>query len=114
MSYATDTPRVTGQYVRSHCKCGHRLTVKTSWTKENPGKRFIACPIYDKSKKCGVYQIFDEELPSDYYRELLYDLHSKVMKVSNGMLSRDERSMIEKEYEDCVETCSNVTYNVVV
>nr|GEV29079.1 zinc finger, GRF-type [Tanacetum cinerariifolium] len=78
MSYAPGTPRVTGQYVRSHCKCRHRLTVKTAWTKENLGKRFIACP--DKSQKSGVYEFFDEDLPSDYYRELLLDLHSKVKK----------------------------------
>ncbi|GJZ28893.1 zinc finger, GRF-type containing protein [Tanacetum coccineum] len=97
MSYAHGTPRVTGQYVRSHCKCGHRLTVKIAWTKENPGKRFIACPMYDKSKKCGVYEFCDEDLPSDYYRELLLDLHSKVKKGNNDVLAKDERSMIEKE-----------------
>ena len=44
--YAPGTPRVIGQYVRPFCKCGHRLTVKTAWTPENPGKRFIACPDY--------------------------------------------------------------------
>ncbi|GKB78257.1 zinc finger, GRF-type containing protein [Tanacetum coccineum] len=96
MSYANGTPRVTGQYVRRYCKCGHRLTVKTTWTTENPEKRFIACPIYDKSKKCGVYEFFDEDLPSDYYRELLLDLYSNGKKGNNGVLTKEERSMIEK------------------
>ncbi|PWA55582.1 zinc finger, GRF-type [Artemisia annua] len=45
--YAPGTPRVIGQYVRPFCKCGHRLTVKTAWTPENPGKRIREARFLD-------------------------------------------------------------------
>lgn len=44
--YAPGTKRVTHKYVTTHCRCGLAMTVKTAWTKENPGKRFISCPKY--------------------------------------------------------------------
>ncbi|PWA38834.1 hypothetical protein CTI12_AA576150 [Artemisia annua] len=78
--YAPGTRRVTHTYVRPYCGCGLPMTVKTAWTKENPGKRFIACPKFEKYKKCGYYEFFDDDLPSDYYRELLYDEHQKVKR----------------------------------
>lgn len=34
----------------------------------------------DKRKKCGFYEFFDDDLPSDYYRELLFDEHEKVKR----------------------------------
>jgi len=27
------------------CKCGRFALVRTSWTEENPGRRFYACPL---------------------------------------------------------------------
>ncbi|PWA63753.1 hypothetical protein CTI12_AA350500 [Artemisia annua] len=44
--YVHGTPRVIGKYVKPYCGCGLAMTVKTAWTRENPGKRFIACPKY--------------------------------------------------------------------
>ena len=44
--YAPGTKRVTHRYVATHCGCGLAMTVKTAWTKENPGKRFISCPKF--------------------------------------------------------------------
>ncbi|PWA55581.1 hypothetical protein CTI12_AA422550 [Artemisia annua] len=102
--YAPGTPRVIGPYVRPFCKCGHRLTVKTAWTPENPGKRFIACPDYDTRSKCAVFQFFYDDLPSDYYRELLFDLHSRVrrgtqttdMQEHIGMLSMEKARLVQE------------------
>ncbi|GJT80323.1 hypothetical protein Tco_1054665 [Tanacetum coccineum] len=49
--------------------------------------RFRGCPIRDKSKKCGVYGFLDLELPSDYYKGLVYSLHeeNKALKRMNRM-----------------------------
>ncbi|GJV21254.1 hypothetical protein Tco_1370274 [Tanacetum coccineum] len=48
---------------------------------------FKGCPIRDKSKKCGVYGFLDLELPSDYYKGLVYSLHeeNKALKRMNRM-----------------------------
>ncbi|PWA48672.1 hypothetical protein CTI12_AA488680 [Artemisia annua] len=70
--------RVIGKYVRPYCGCGLAMTVKTAWTREHPGKRFIACPKY--GSKCEYYEFFHDDLPSEYYRELLYEEHQKVKK----------------------------------
>ncbi|GJU66135.1 hypothetical protein Tco_1252394 [Tanacetum coccineum] len=44
-------------------------------------------PNHDKSKKCGVYGFLDLELPSDYYKGLVYSLHeeNKALKRMNRM-----------------------------
>jgi hypothetical protein len=77
--YAPGTRRVTHKNVTTHCRCGLSMTDKTEWTKENPGKRFISCSKFDNRKKCGFYEFFDGDLPSDYYREL-YDEHQKAKR----------------------------------
>ncbi|GJR08275.1 bifunctional riboflavin kinase/FMN phosphatase-like protein [Tanacetum coccineum] len=54
---------------------------------QEQGERFRGCPIRDKSKKCGVYGFLDLELPSDYYKGLVYSLHkeNKALKRMNRM-----------------------------
>ncbi|PWA90561.1 hypothetical protein CTI12_AA096500 [Artemisia annua] len=44
--YSHGTPSVIGKYVQPFCGYGLPMTVKTAWTKENPGKCFIACTKY--------------------------------------------------------------------
>ncbi|GKD60335.1 hypothetical protein Tco_1297844, partial [Tanacetum coccineum] len=74
---------------KTHCECDppHPIPVQTAWTIENPGRRFKGCPIRDKDKKCGVYGFLDLELPSNYYKRLVYDLHevNKALKMMNKM-----------------------------
>ncbi|KAL7124209.1 hypothetical protein ABFS83_14G033100 [Erythranthe nasuta] len=45
-----------------NCKCGFRLPVITSWTPDNPGRRYQACPNYGKSTYCGVFKWLDPEI----------------------------------------------------
>ncbi|GJU31452.1 photosystem I assembly protein Ycf4, chloroplast [Tanacetum coccineum] len=40
-------------------------------------RRFKGCPIRDKGKKCGVYGFLDLELPGEYYKQLVYNLHEE-------------------------------------
>ncbi|GJV28173.1 hypothetical protein Tco_1384621 [Tanacetum coccineum] len=74
---------------KTHCDCKppHPIPIQTAWTTDNPGRRFRGCPIRDKSKKCGVYGFLDLELPSDYYKGLVYSLHeeNKALKRMNRM-----------------------------
>ncbi|GJX34321.1 hypothetical protein Tco_0245878 [Tanacetum coccineum] len=64
---------------KTHCDCDppHPIPVQTSWTIDNPGRRFKGCPIRDKGKKCGVYGFLDLELPGEYYKQLVYNLHEE-------------------------------------
>ncbi|GJW73824.1 hypothetical protein Tco_0133194, partial [Tanacetum coccineum] len=64
---------------KTHCDCDppHPIPVQTAWTIDNPGRRFKGCPIRDKGKKCGVYGFLDLELPGEYYKQLVYNLHEE-------------------------------------
>ncbi|GJZ42640.1 hypothetical protein Tco_0589895 [Tanacetum coccineum] len=81
---------------KTHCECEppHPILVQVAWTIENPGRRFKGCPIRDKDKKCRVYGFLNLELPPDYYKQLLYDLHeeTKALKRMNKMLGVMEDS----------------------
>ncbi|KAJ9537299.1 hypothetical protein OSB04_015415 [Centaurea solstitialis] len=65
------------------CYCGDRMNVRTSWTKANPGRRFLSCPNYGSSKKCNMFQFVDDELPNQYYKELVYQLHLQASRFGN-------------------------------
>ncbi|GKD00338.1 hypothetical protein Tco_1170612 [Tanacetum coccineum] len=54
--------------------------IQTAKTRKNPGKRFVTC------SKCNVYNFLDDDLPSEYYKELLY-----------GMLQKHKQSRLEEE-----------------
>ncbi|GJW48908.1 hypothetical protein Tco_0080554 [Tanacetum coccineum] len=75
---------------KTHCDCKppHPIPIQTGVPSprdqayamvplDNPSRRFRGCPIHDKSKKCGVYGFLDLELPSDYYKGLVYSLHEE-------------------------------------
>nr|GEU92550.1 hypothetical protein CTI12_AA549320 [Tanacetum cinerariifolium] len=70
----------------THYDCHPPLRVhgQIAWTPINPGRRFKACPIYDMDQKCGFYGFTDIELPSDCYKDLLYNIHEKQVIKENG------------------------------
>ncbi|GKA32386.1 hypothetical protein Tco_0718753, partial [Tanacetum coccineum] len=86
--------------------------ILASWTLENPGKRFKGCPIRDKDKKYGVCGFHNLELPSGYYKQLLYDLHkenkglkrmnkmSGVMVDSSKRIANNSKNQIVKDLKD--------------
>ena len=59
------------------CHCGVWLTVLTATTRTNPGKRFVKCAV------CRVYEFLDDDLPSEYYQELLFGLLQKEKRRNN-------------------------------
>ncbi|GJV19286.1 protein chromatin remodeling 8 [Tanacetum coccineum] len=59
--------------------------VQTAKTKKNPGKRFVTC------SKCRVYDFLDDDLPSEYYKELLY-----------GMFQKQKQSKKHMDYEQVI------------
>ncbi|GJW74335.1 hypothetical protein Tco_0133705 [Tanacetum coccineum] len=54
-------------------------------TRKNRGKRFVTC------SKCNVYDFLDDDLPSEYYKELLY-----------GMFQTQKQSKKHMDYEQVI------------
>ncbi|GKB92700.1 hypothetical protein Tco_0964972 [Tanacetum coccineum] len=54
-------------------------------TRKNPGKRFVTCSKY------SVYDFLDDDLPSEYYKELLY-----------GMFQKQKQSKKHTDYEQVI------------
>ncbi|XP_020082379.1 uncharacterized protein LOC109705975 [Ananas comosus] len=48
------------------CHCGLPYTIKTSWTQNNPGRRFYGCPRYrmQESNACNYFGWYDPQFTS--------------------------------------------------
>ncbi|KAK9757510.1 hypothetical protein RND81_01G167200 [Saponaria officinalis] len=87
----------TNQGVR--CHCGILAVQKTSWTTQNPGRRFVACKLYNpETKMCGCrfFKWIDEDI-TEWQTKLINELLNenkcsksevpmkKPMKIDDGM-----------------------------
>ncbi|XP_010681441.1 uncharacterized protein At4g04775-like [Beta vulgaris subsp. vulgaris] len=48
-----------------NCGCGIPVARRTSWTHENPGRKFIACKFYNhetEQRGCNTFEWVDEEI----------------------------------------------------
>ncbi|GJT71280.1 hypothetical protein Tco_1030566 [Tanacetum coccineum] len=70
-SWTSSESRVISGRVEYFCKCNRQLTVQTAKIRKNSGKRFVTC------SKCNIYDFLDDDLPSEYYKELLYEMLQK-------------------------------------
>ncbi|GKC51075.1 calcium-binding EF-hand family protein, partial [Tanacetum coccineum] len=90
--------RVISGKIEHLCKCDRRLTVQTATTRENSGKRFVLCSV------CNVCDFLDDDLPSEYYKDLLYGMFQKHKRLKKyvdyeqliDVLAMD-KSMLEEE-----------------
>nr|GMC90672.1 uncharacterized protein LOC109193515 [Ipomoea batatas] len=48
----------------SYCQCGQRLKVRTSWTDQNPGRRYWDCAYGRSVGGCGFVTWFDPPMCS--------------------------------------------------
>ncbi|GJT96912.1 zinc finger, GRF-type containing protein [Tanacetum coccineum] len=68
------------------CWCGLLATCRTSWTMDNPARRFLGCPNYlDPNLNCNYFRWVDCELPNQWYQRRMYLLHSNVRTVQNDL-----------------------------
>ncbi|KAK8492342.1 hypothetical protein V6N11_066153 [Hibiscus sabdariffa] len=44
------------------CHCGHESKIVTSWTDENPGRRFFGCKNYGRGSHCRFFAWYDAPL----------------------------------------------------
>ncbi|GER41644.1 GRF zinc finger containing protein [Striga asiatica] len=54
---------INGAPMEMTCRCGDKVYLKTSWTQNNPGRRYWACPKYgQKFGFCGFFIWYDPEI----------------------------------------------------
>nr|XP_043630453.1 uncharacterized protein LOC122601779 [Erigeron canadensis] len=76
-----------------YCQCGTKMRIFTSWTRKNPGRRFVKCRNI-KTRSCTSFNFIDDELPSEYYKDLFYELHEEA-KNSVGSAEQQEDSNLQ-------------------
>ncbi|KAL3643633.1 hypothetical protein CASFOL_014448 [Castilleja foliolosa] len=80
------------------CHCGIQLELVTSWTDENPGRRFHACPNYKMPSCCGFFRWFDEEMCSRL-KEVIPGLLRKTNKLELLLATEQENNKLVQDYE---------------
>ncbi|KAL3629939.1 hypothetical protein CASFOL_026251 [Castilleja foliolosa] len=85
----------------ARCHCGIELEVMTSWTDDNPGRRFQGCPNYKKPSCCGFFRWVDEEVCSRS-KQIIPGLIRKKNKLELELAS-------EQEKLKCVQRSLNVS-----
>ncbi|GJX73954.1 hypothetical protein Tco_0312549 [Tanacetum coccineum] len=96
-SWTSSESRVISGRVEYFCKCNRQLTVQTAKTRKNPGKRFVTC------SKCSVYDFLDDDLPSEYYKELLYGMFQKQKQTKKHMDYEQVINVLAREKSMCEE-----------
>ncbi|XP_021762064.1 uncharacterized protein LOC110726848 [Chenopodium quinoa] len=79
---------------KKKCNCGLPLAKLTSWTRENPGRKFLACKFYDpntETRGCKCFEWVDTEDGTDWQRDVINQLllDKKLMKAEVNSLKRD-------------------------
>ncbi|GJT16775.1 hypothetical protein Tco_0875481 [Tanacetum coccineum] len=91
----------------TECKCRLSLMTLTSWTRDNPARRFSVCPNkYNKGiKQCKRWYWNDPELENKWYKTQLYEMHlllnpSQREELENELTSREELVVLQVEFAD--------------
>ena len=58
------------------CHCGLRVDLKTSWSNDNPGRRFLGCKKYGLSSACRFFNWYDPPM-NDHAKSMLRGLLKK-------------------------------------
>ena len=86
--------RLIGGKIEFFCNCNRQLRVQTSTSKANPGKRYVKCDV------CRVYEFLDDDLPSQYYKDLVYGFLQRQRGMDNGPMIEAlalEKSRLEED-----------------
>ncbi|KAL2463861.1 uncharacterized protein Fot_53517 [Forsythia ovata] len=74
------------------CLCGRIAAMRTAWTENNPGRRFLGCSYYGRLDACDYFKWVDPPL-----------LHPRYKSVINGLLRNDNREdVLEKKWQRIV------------
>ncbi|KAL3646772.1 hypothetical protein CASFOL_009316 [Castilleja foliolosa] len=98
------------------CHCGIQLELVTSWTDDNPGRRFQGCPNYKeiipgllrKTNKLELLLATEQEknkLLQDY--ELVFERQANVL--ANQRAMKEKHSAVMEKYSAVIEDQKNLT-----
>ncbi|KAL2487550.1 uncharacterized protein Fot_40842 [Forsythia ovata] len=74
------------------CMCGQIAAMRTAWTENKPGRRFLGCSYYGRPDACDYFKWVDPPL-----------LHPRYKSVMNGLLRNANReAVLEKEWKQTV------------
>ncbi|XP_021713547.1 uncharacterized protein LOC110704855 [Chenopodium quinoa] len=76
------------------CQCGVPFARLTSWTRENPGRKFRSCKFYDpvtESRGCKSFEWIDQPDGTSWQTEVINNLllDKKLMKGEHADLKRE-------------------------
>ncbi|XP_058734393.1 uncharacterized protein LOC131606133 [Vicia villosa] len=84
---------------RIQCYCGFDSPLSTSWTTQNPGRRFYGCGLYKLhgKKGCSFFDWYDEKIP-DRSQEVINSLLKKVneLKKKDGLIKKSDDDLKKK------------------
>nr|KAJ0208805.1 hypothetical protein LSAT_V11C400181750 [Lactuca sativa] len=67
------------------CRCGVEASFSISWMDKNPGRKFRRCTNYkDPSRYCKFFMWLDPPLPSEDYKNLMYQMHLALVGMVDG------------------------------
>ncbi|KAL3655673.1 hypothetical protein CASFOL_000069 [Castilleja foliolosa] len=89
------------------CHCGIQLELVTSWTDDNPGRRFQACPNYKMPSCCGFFRWFDEEMCSRSKEQENNKFVQVVLERQANVL--EKHSVVMEKHSAVIEDQRNLT-----
>ncbi|KAK6152273.1 hypothetical protein DH2020_014908 [Rehmannia glutinosa] len=100
------------------CYCGYELRIHTSWTKSNPGRRFISCPERGVNK-CGFFKWIDDD-NCDRSRNIISGLLDKLKLARTELASTRQHVQFLKKmvmiswiitFVVCFVACADFIYD---
>ncbi|KAL2541424.1 GRF-type domain-containing protein [Abeliophyllum distichum] len=89
MAMENDAPTQMNEHTL--CMCGWIAAMRTSWTENNPGRRFSGCSYYGRPDAC------------DYFKWVDPLVHPRYKSVINGLLRNANReAVLEKKWQRIV------------
>ncbi|XP_058752912.1 uncharacterized protein LOC131639290 [Vicia villosa] len=102
-SYAVSSNSCVSRRRQVRCFCDLDSPLTTSWTKENPGRRFNGCGLYKLQgrKGCNFFNWYDEEM-SGRAKEVILSLMKRIdedKKKDNLKMKQDDN--LKKKLRFC-------------
>lgn len=104
-STSTDTEirmwRSTDPYIEDpeivvRCDCGKEADIETTWVRENAGRRYYKCPIYDQPNSCMFFKWMDRDY-SQWTKNLLLEFRRCNTQLLNDVLDSRKANRVQKE-----------------
>ncbi|KAL2923283.1 1 4-alpha-glucan branching enzyme GlgB [Bienertia sinuspersici] len=91
-----------------NCGSGFPCATRTSWTHDNPGRKFIACKFYNHEtgqRGCNTFDWVDVDEPTNWQRDVINMLLAEKQRIATDnhilrsrlVCAENEKSRLSKE-----------------